>query len=59
MLNPDRFEDYNFRCIQTKGVAAQARDELCCGTASVTKDEHDNDPFVDCEETKNWKLTKL
>ena len=50
MLNSDGSHDDNLRCIQAKEVAAQAREELFPGTALLTHDEYDNDPFVDCED---------
>ena len=46
MLNPDVSEDDNFCCIQADGVVGQVRKELSQGTALLTPDENDNDPFI-------------
>ena len=58
MLNPDGSEDDNFRCIQADGVAAQVREELSRGTALLTQEEHDNDPFVDCEDDEEQETNE-
>ena len=49
-LHPDGSEDNNIRCIQTNGVAAQAKEEITRQTALLTQDEDENDPFLDCED---------
>ena len=49
-LHPDGSEDNNIRCIQTDGVAAQAKEEITRQTALLTQDEDENDPFLDCED---------
>ena len=59
MLNPDRSEDDNFRCIQADGVAVQTKKELSWGTALLTQDEDDNDPFVDCEDVKELETNDI
>ena len=58
MLNPDGSGDDNFRFIQADVVAAQVSEELSQGTALLTEDEYDNDPFVDCEDDEEMETNE-
>ena len=58
VLNPDGTEDDNLHCIQADRVPAQLREELSPGTALLTQDKDNNDPFVDYEDDEELETNE-